>query len=91
MNGLLHSQSGIEKINPAHPIYAWPKSEMHQQWGKKAMQKLLWILQREKNRGNNKQEMYTCEKRTFDQYVEIFKENNPKVLNSILEYRYQHD
>ena len=31
-----------------------------------------------------------CEKRTFDQYVEIFKENNPQILQSILEYRNQH-
>ena len=26
---------------------------------------------------------------TFDQYVEIFKENNPQVLKSILEYQNQ--
>ena len=31
--------------------------------------------------------IYTCEKRTFDQYVKIFKENNPQVLKSILEYQ----
>ena len=30
--------------------------------------------------------MYTCEKMTFDQYVEIFKENIPQVLKSIREY-----
>ena len=30
---------------------------------------------------------YSCEKKTYDQYVEIFKENNPHILKSIMEHR----
>ena len=30
---------------------------------------------------------YSCEKRTYDQYVEIFKENNPRIMKSIMEHR----
>ena len=30
---------------------------------------------------------YSCEKKTYDQYVEIFKENNSHILRSIMEHR----
>ena len=51
------------------------------------MQELLQIPQKEKNRGPEKQKEYSCEKKTYDQYVEIFKENNPCMLKSIMEHQ----
>ena len=30
---------------------------------------------------------FSCEKKTYDQYVKIFKENNPHILKSIMEHR----
>ena len=45
---------------------------------------------REKRREEiTNKKLYTCEKKSFDQYVEIFKDNNPLVLKSILDYQNQ--
>ena len=33
---------------------------------------------------------YTCEKKTYNQYVEMFKENNPRIIQSIANYWNQH-
>ena len=34
---------------------------------------------------------YTCEKKTYEQYVEIFAEQNPRILKSIADYQNQSD
>ena len=30
---------------------------------------------------------YKCEKKSYDQYVELFKQNNPRIVRTILDYR----
>ena len=34
---------------------------------------------------------YTCENKSYDQYVELFKENNPQVVNSIKEHQIERE
>ena len=55
------------------------------------MQELLWVLQREKHRREYRQEYVWMQKKTYDQYVELFQKNNPGIMKSISEYRKENE
>ena len=44
-----------------------------------------------KSERNESKPNYTCEKKSYEQYVEIFTENNPQILKSIADYKNQSD
>ena len=59
------------------------KSEMHLQWSKEAMQKLLWLPHVKKNRERNRQEELFMWVKDVWTVCGNLAENNPRILKSI--------
>ena len=55
--------------------------------GVKRQCKNCYEYHKEKRSGeNSSKKTYKCEKKSYDQYVELFKQNSPRIVETILEY-----
>ena len=79
----------IQKNDPTHPTNTRTKSEIQYNGVRKQCKNCLEYHREKRTEDTIYNKLFTFEKKSFEQYEDIFKENNPQVLKLILEIQNQ--